>query len=60
VDPNFGKSLMVVFRSDRPLFETLRPKTESIASFTEDLAQVVQAGTVRILSMDMQLIESRG
>jgi eukaryotic-like serine/threonine-protein kinase len=59
VDPNFGKSLMVVFRSDRPLFDTLRPKTESIASFVEDLGQVLQAGQVRILSLNTQLIESR-
>ena len=37
VDDTFGKSLMIVFRSDRPLFDTLRPTTETVASFIQDL-----------------------
>ena len=37
VDDTFGKSLMIVFRTDRPLFDTLRPTTETVASFIQDL-----------------------
>ena len=35
----FGKSLIIVFRTDRPLFDTLRPTTEIVASFAEDLGR---------------------
>lgn len=60
VDDTFGKSLMIVFRTDRPLFDTLRPTTETVASFTQDLSQVLQAGQVRILALTTQVIESGG
>lgn len=60
VDENFGRSLLIVIRSDRPLFETLRPTTETIASFTEDLGRVLQAGQVRIVSIATRVIDSRG
>ena len=60
VDENFGKSLLIVIRTDRPLFDTLRPTTETIASFSEDLGRVLQAGQVRILSIATQVIDSRG
>ncbi|MFO1144663.1 MAG: serine/threonine-protein kinase [Amaricoccus sp.] len=60
VDDTFGKSLMIVFRTDRPLFDTLRPTTETVASFIQDLKPVLQAGQVRILALATQVIESGG
>ena len=44
VDATFGKSLIIVFRTDRPLFDTLRPTTESVASFIQDLGQCCRPG----------------
>ena len=60
VDENFGRSLLIVIHSDRPLFDTLRPTTETIASFSEDLGRVLQAGQVRIVSIATRVIDSRG
>lgn len=60
VDGTFGKSLLLAFRTDLPPFDTLRPGTETIASFTQDLAAAVQSGKVRILSATTQTIESGG
>ena len=51
---------MIVFRTDRPLFDPLRPTTETVASFVQDLGPVLQAGQVRILSLTTQVIESGG
>jgi eukaryotic-like serine/threonine-protein kinase len=44
IDDTFGKSQVIVFHTDRPLFPELRPTTESAASFAEDLAEVLAAG----------------
>jgi hypothetical protein len=60
VDENFGRSLVIAFRSDRTLFDVLRPTTETIASFTGDLASVLKTGQVRLLSVATQVIDSRG
>jgi hypothetical protein len=60
VDPTFGKSVVVVLVTDRPLFGELRPTTESVASFAEALEAVLAAGSVKILSITTQFIDSRG
>ena len=59
IDDTFGKSLVIVFHTDRPLFEELRPTTESVAAFAEALDKVLQAGSVEILSIATQFINSR-
>ncbi|MGH3616091.1 MAG: hypothetical protein ACRDRK_26565 [Pseudonocardia sp.] len=60
IDDTFGKSVVIVFLTDRPLFAELRPTTESVEGFAEDLAQVLQAGQVDIRSIATQFIDSRG
>jgi hypothetical protein len=60
VDPTFGKSVVVVLVTDRPLFGELRPTTESVASFAEALEAVLAGGSVKILSIATQFIDSRG
>ncbi|TPE49092.1 serine/threonine-protein kinase [Amaricoccus solimangrovi] len=59
VDDTFGKSLVIVFRTDRPLFDTLRPTTETIASFAADLDAVLREGRVTILAVATQLLDTR-
>ncbi len=60
VDDTFGKSVVVVFHTDRPLFEEMRPTTESVAGFAEELQRTLDAGQVKILSISTQFIDSRG
>jgi hypothetical protein len=60
VDDTFGKSVVIVFLSDRPLFPDLRPTTESVASFAEALQRTLESGRARILSISTQFIDSRG
>jgi eukaryotic-like serine/threonine-protein kinase len=59
VDDTFGKSLVMVLHSDRPLFDTLRPIEESVESFAEDLTAVLESGQVEVLSIATRLIDSR-
>jgi eukaryotic-like serine/threonine-protein kinase len=59
VDNTFGKSLVMVLHSDRPLFDTLRPIEESVESFAEDLTAVLESGQVEVLSIATRLIDSR-
>jgi hypothetical protein len=59
VDDTFGKTLVMVLRSDRPLFADLRPTTESVRAFAEDLAAELAAGGVSVQSISTRLIDSR-
>jgi len=58
IDANFGKSLILVFLTDRPLFVEPRPQ-ESAASFAEALESRLAGGEVRVLAIARQLIDSR-
>ena len=60
VDETFGKSVVIAFYTDRPLFDELRPLQESVASFAKALDAVIAAGNVKILSVTKQFIDSRG
>jgi hypothetical protein len=60
VDPTFGRSVLIIFLSDRPLFDEVRPMTESVASFAKGIDDALAAGNVKILSVTKQFIESRG
>ena len=61
VDDTFGKSVVIVFHTDRPLFDELRPTTESVAGFAEELgAGARRRARCEILSIATQFIDSRG
>ena len=59
VDSTFGRSLIIVLQTDKPLFTELRPTTESTKSFAEDLRAVIAAGRVSVLSIATRLIDTR-
>ena len=59
VDETFGKSKIVVIHSAAPLFDQVRPTTESLASYTEALAERVTAGGATVYGLDRRIIESR-
>ena len=59
VDDTFGKSLVIVIHSDRPLFDVPRPTTESVESFAQGLREVIDAGEVKVLSVTSRLIDTR-
>ncbi len=59
VDNTFGRSLVIVLQTNLPLFQQLRPTTESTKSFAEDLREVIASGRVSILSMTTRLIDTR-
>ena len=60
VDERFGKSAVIAFYSDLPLFDELRPSEELAASFVEELQRTLAAGKVKILSISTQFVDSRG
>ena len=60
VDASFGRSVVIVFLTDRPLFDELRGLAESAASFAKGLDAALAAGNVRILSVAKRFIESGG
>jgi hypothetical protein len=59
VDDTFGRTLVMVLHSDKPLFDELRPTTESVRAFSEDLAEVLASGEVSVRSVTTRLIDSR-
>ncbi len=59
IDETFGKSKVIVIHSSAPLFEQLRPTTESSASYAEALAKRVEDGATTVYSLDSRIIESR-
>ena len=59
VEPPLGRSAVIVFHTDRPLFDTLRG-SESAASFAKGLGETLAAGNVQILSVTKRFIDSDG
>ena len=59
VDETFGKSKIVVIHSSSPLFDDLRPTTESLASYGEALAARLKVGGIKVYGVDSRLIDSR-
>lgn len=53
-----GKSKVEVIHSEKPLFNELRPTTESVGGFAAALKAEVQAGTLHILSMNSRILTS--
>jgi predicted Ser/Thr protein kinase len=51
-----GKSKIVAVHSDAPLFDVMRPSTESIAGFAEALAENNASGAARVLSLDSRIL----
>ena len=60
VDANFGRSVVIVFHTDHPLFDELRGLAESASSFAKGLDEALAAGNVRILSVTKRFIDSGG
>ena len=60
VDDTFGRSVVIVFHTDRPLFDEMRGSAESAASFAKGLRETLATGRVQILSLTKQFIDSRG
>src|SRR5690606_3355137 len=59
IDPSsLGKSQLLAIVSDRPLFETMRPRTESAASFAEALKEAVASGGAGVRSLDSAVLTS--
>ncbi|WP_114283924.1 protein kinase domain-containing protein [Candidatus Halocynthiibacter alkanivorans] len=55
-DSTLGKSKVVVFYSRQPLFDGLRPTTESAAGYAEALAAADRAGGSEIFSFDSRIL----
>jgi eukaryotic-like serine/threonine-protein kinase len=55
-DSTLGKSKVVVFYSRQPLFDGLRPTTESAAGYAEALAAADRAGGREIFSFDSRIL----
>lgn len=53
---NFGKSMVVALHTDEPLFPAPRPPVESVADFTDAIAQAI--GGVTILSVAERVVET--
>ena len=51
-----GKSKVIALHSDQPLFDELRPTTESAASYAEALAQARETGGLSIDSLDSAIL----
>ncbi|MCB1365092.1 MAG: protein kinase [Rhodobacteraceae bacterium] len=57
-DSTLGKSKVIVLHSSRPLFDGLRPTTESAQSYAEALQQNAEADAGSILSLDSRILET--
>jgi hypothetical protein len=51
-----GKSKIIAIHSDAPLFDVMRPSTESIEGFAEALAENNESGAARVLSLDSRIL----
>jgi serine/threonine-protein kinase len=51
-----GKSKVVVVYADEPLFEDLRPTTESVASYAEALTEARDRGALRVTTLDSSIL----
>ena len=59
IDDSFGTSLILALRTDRPLFDTLRPTEETIPSFAQDLAAALDRGGAMVEAITTQPLVSR-
>ncbi len=55
---SLGKSKIVVLHSDGPIFDELRPTTESAGGFAQALRERTANGGARILSLDSAILET--
>ena len=57
-DSTLGKSKIIVLHSTKPLFEGLRPTTESAGGYAEALKQHYETDRANILSLDSRILET--
>ncbi|MFV0512372.1 MAG: protein kinase domain-containing protein [Jhaorihella sp.] len=57
-DTTLGKSKVIVLHSSRPLFDGLRPTTESAQSYANALQHNAEADAGSILSLDSRILET--
>ncbi len=55
---SLGKSKIVILHSDGPVFDELRPTTESAGGFAQALRERIANGGARILSLDSAILET--
>ena len=55
-DSVLGKTKVIVLHSDRPLFDVMRPTTESATSYTEALEAARETGDLVVRSLDSALL----
>lgn len=55
-DSTQGKSKVLVLHANRPLFDGLRPTTESVASFAQALREAHVTGDLSIKSLDSRIL----
>lgn len=58
-DSVLGKSKIVVLRSEQPLFDELRPTSESAASYAEALKDLRNQGQLSVTSMDSAILTTQ-
>lgn len=58
VDDTSGKSKVLIFHSSAPLFDELRPTTESAQSFADALRDRISVGGLSLYSLVTRIIES--
>lgn len=51
-----GKSKVIVLHTDEPLFDELRPTTESVASYADALAKARREGDLSVNSLDSAIL----
>jgi serine/threonine-protein kinase len=57
-DSTLGKSKVIVLHSTKPLFEGLRPTTESAGGYAEALKEHYETDRQNILSLDSRILET--
>ena len=55
-DSTLGKSKIIAIHSDEPLFESMRPTTESAVGYAEALRDQSRNQSARILSLDSRIL----
>jgi len=55
-DSSLGKSKILVLHSDRPLFDGMRPTTESAASYADAIKAARDSGGLRVRTLDSRIL----
>jgi len=55
-DTSLGKSKVIVLYSEKPVFDGMRPTTESAASYAEALKTGTQNGDLRVQALDSRIL----